>query len=385
MIGYALFDTAIGACGIAWGERGVVGALAPRRRTGRSPPAHRAADSRRARARAARSDPARGRVDPGALRGTPAGPLGRFSRHDGGGRLRPPRVRGRPAHSRRAKRPPTASSPRGSAIEPSPARWARRSPGIPFRSSSPATACWPPEAGTEASPRPEGSGPSFGSWRSRALERPGSRRSFLDPESFGPGTIRGPKVARSHRTKRIDPDKLLDRSWRGHLRLRAESGLPPGGQNRGRSASGSPWRCRSRCCASSSCFDSTKKPSCELVGCVADCVALAGIVEGRNPRVLLLDRRCGATPRSTSSASFAPLTRERASCCFRRSRPMKRSSARCARARPGVIPTQCDYATLVRAIRAVSRGEIWANRRLTARALERSIRAGPIPRIPKTN
>jgi methylated-DNA-[protein]-cysteine S-methyltransferase len=29
MIGYTLFDTAIGACGIAWGERGVIGLWLP--------------------------------------------------------------------------------------------------------------------------------------------------------------------------------------------------------------------------------------------------------------------------------------------------------------------------------------------------------------------
>jgi DNA-binding NarL/FixJ family response regulator len=114
----------------------------------------------------------------------------------------------------------------------------------------------------------------------------------------------------------------------------------------------------------------------ELVGCVADYAALAGIVERRNPRVLLLDREL----RGDATEHFVRQLRD--------SHPGTRvlllspqssddALERALRAgTAGVVPTQCAYATLLRAIRAVSRGEIWANRRLTAQALEHSFGAG---------
>jgi DNA-binding NarL/FixJ family response regulator len=110
----------------------------------------------------------------------------------------------------------------------------------------------------------------------------------------------------------------------------------------------------------------------ELVGCVADCAALAEIVKGRDPRVLLLDRevhadatehfvrQLRASHPETRVLLLSPNSFDEAL-----ERALRAGSA-------GVVPAQCEYATLVRAIRAVSRGEIWANRRLTAQALERS-------------
>src|SRR5919204_3546793 len=53
-IGFAVFDTALGACGIAWGERGVVGVQLP------------AADARATRARLRRRFPDAGATAPPA-------------------------------------------------------------------------------------------------------------------------------------------------------------------------------------------------------------------------------------------------------------------------------------------------------------------------------
>jgi len=114
----------------------------------------------------------------------------------------------------------------------------------------------------------------------------------------------------------------------------------------------------------------------ELVGCVADCVALEKIVAGRNPRVLLLEREV----RGDATEHF--VRRLRASHPETRVLLLSAQSSDDALERAllagtaGVIPAQCEYATLLRAIRAVSRGEIWANRRLTAQALEHSYGAG---------
>ena len=49
--GFALFDTAIGACGIAWGERGLVGVQLPEASAARTAGAHAAALSGHARGR----------------------------------------------------------------------------------------------------------------------------------------------------------------------------------------------------------------------------------------------------------------------------------------------------------------------------------------------
>jgi len=110
----------------------------------------------------------------------------------------------------------------------------------------------------------------------------------------------------------------------------------------------------------------------QLVGCVAAEAEIAAIVERQKPRVLILDRevRADATESFVRKLRAAhPGTRVLLLC----PRPSDDAFERALRAgTAGVVATQCDYATLLRAIRAVARGEIWANRRLTAQALERS-------------
>ena len=114
----------------------------------------------------------------------------------------------------------------------------------------------------------------------------------------------------------------------------------------------------------------------ELVGCVAVEAEIAGIVARQRPRVLLLDsevRRDGAESLGRQLRAAHPETR----VLLLSPQPSDDALERALRAgMAGIVPTQCDYATLVRAIRAVSRGEIWANRRLTAHALERSFATG---------
>ena len=153
--GFALFETPIGACGVAWSEAGLLATRLP------EPPIRRA----RASWRGAFAG-LRGGAD--AAGRSPA-IAERIAAHLGGGADRLCRCRARltaasargsaasiapPRRSRSARPGPMARWPRRSAGRRRRRRWGRRSAAIPGRSSFPATASSPPTAGPAASPRP---------------------------------------------------------------------------------------------------------------------------------------------------------------------------------------------------------------------------------------
>jgi len=110
----------------------------------------------------------------------------------------------------------------------------------------------------------------------------------------------------------------------------------------------------------------------QLVGCVHDASELVRTAKRHSPRVLLLDttvQREGAGRMVLGlRASFRGMR-----ILLLSSQPSDDDLQRALRCgASGIVPTQCDYAMLLRAIHAVARGELWANRRATARALERS-------------
>jgi DNA-binding NarL/FixJ family response regulator len=117
----------------------------------------------------------------------------------------------------------------------------------------------------------------------------------------------------------------------------------------------------------------SNEPALELVACVDGGPELREVVERRKPAVLLLDEELHG------DASDRFIRRLRVAAPEVRvllisARPTEEGLTRTLRAGgAGVVPTQGDYAMLVRAIRAVSRGEVWANRRFISRALEGSL------------
>ena len=170
--GFALFDTAIGRCGIAWGDRGVAGAAAPREaaRRRRAPgccggsPTRREAPPPREVQRALDAIAA-------LLRGEAQRPLGRS-------RSTWRACRRFTAASTRSRAPSRPARPfygerraRGWARRARRARSGRRSAATLSRSSCPATACSRRAARWAASPPTAASRRSSACWPSRAAGR----------------------------------------------------------------------------------------------------------------------------------------------------------------------------------------------------------------------
>jgi two-component system response regulator DegU len=115
-----------------------------------------------------------------------------------------------------------------------------------------------------------------------------------------------------------------------------------------------------------------REPSLEVVACVDSGPAVVETLKRYEPQVLLLDDEvhgpgCERFVRKLRAA--APATR----ILLLSAHPtddLLEATLRAGGA--GVVPAQGEYAMLLRALRAVSRGELWANRRLIARALEQA-------------
>ena len=113
-----------------------------------------------------------------------------------------------------------------------------------------------------------------------------------------------------------------------------------------------------------------KEPELELVACVEGGSAVVEMLKRHRPRVLLLDEDVHGFRSERSVRQFRDAARDTRVLLLspRPSDDLLEATLRAGGA--GIVPTQGDYAMLLRAIRAVSRGELWANRRLIARALE---------------
>ena len=97
--GFALFDTAIGRCGVAWGERGVAGVQLPEvGRAGNAGP-HASTISRRRGSASTARGAARHRPHRGAVARRDERSFDHRARHGPSAGLPPSRLRGRPRHS----------------------------------------------------------------------------------------------------------------------------------------------------------------------------------------------------------------------------------------------------------------------------------------------
>jgi DNA-binding NarL/FixJ family response regulator len=115
-----------------------------------------------------------------------------------------------------------------------------------------------------------------------------------------------------------------------------------------------------------------KEPELELVASAETASAVADMVQRHQPRVLLLDEDLHGSRSERFLGQLRGAARN-TRVLLLSSRPsdaLLEATLRGGGA--GIVPTQGDYSMLLRAIRAVSRGELWANRRLIARALERA-------------
>jgi DNA-binding NarL/FixJ family response regulator len=112
------------------------------------------------------------------------------------------------------------------------------------------------------------------------------------------------------------------------------------------------------------------EPGLRVVGQARDEDGICLLMEAEHPRVLLLDYEGlgpngeGMIPRLRRSS---PVTR----ILVLATRSSDETVERVLRAgAAGLVGKQLEFATLVRAIRAVAAGELWANRRVTAQAVE---------------
>lgn len=119
-----------------------------------------------------------------------------------------------------------------------------------------------------------------------------------------------------------------------------------------------------------------KEKRLELVGCANDPTTVFEMVTSRTPRVLLLDvelHRAGVERLLRKIRTISRETRILLIASVPSDETLEQALLSGA---SGIVATQGDYAMLLRAIHAVARGEVWANRHVTARALERLCEAG---------
>jgi DNA-binding NarL/FixJ family response regulator len=112
------------------------------------------------------------------------------------------------------------------------------------------------------------------------------------------------------------------------------------------------------------------EPSLKVVGQARDEDQITRLLSKENPQVLLFDYE-GLGPNGESMIPrlrrMAPATR----ILVLATRSSDETVERVLRAgASGLVGKQLEFATLTRAIRAVGAGELWANRRTTARAVE---------------
>lgn len=114
----------------------------------------------------------------------------------------------------------------------------------------------------------------------------------------------------------------------------------------------------------------SKEPGLELVGQASDENAIRDLLMAQRPRVLLFDYEALGP---NGESMIARLRREASSTRFLvlATRSGADTVERVLRAgAAGLVGKELDLATLVRAIRSVAGGEVWANRLVTAHALE---------------
>ena len=114
------------------------------------------------------------------------------------------------------------------------------------------------------------------------------------------------------------------------------------------------------------------EPGFTIAGQVRDEEGVRSILIKDKPRVLLLDYEgLGPNADGLIPPVFGGRPRQPAFSSSRRARGTRRSSGSCGSGSSGLVAKQQGFAALVRAIRVVAAGELWANRRVTARAMER--------------
>jgi DNA-binding NarL/FixJ family response regulator len=113
------------------------------------------------------------------------------------------------------------------------------------------------------------------------------------------------------------------------------------------------------------------EPGFRVVGGAGDESAALELVEKSRPQILLFDYEALGPNGESAIARFrrgAPTTR----VLVLATRSGPETVERVLRAgAAGLVGKESDFATIVRALRSVGAGEIWANRRVTALALER--------------
>jgi len=130
------------------------------------------------------------------------------------------------------------------------------------------------------------------------------------------------------------------------------------------------------------CRQLNAEPGFVVVGKASNEDQIGEVLAKENPQVLVFDYE-GLGPNGESSVHrlrrAAPTTR----ILILASRSSDETVQRVLRAgASGLVGKQLEFAVLVRAIRAVAAGEVWANRRATSLALE--ILTGPSERVSKS-
>jgi DNA-binding NarL/FixJ family response regulator len=115
-----------------------------------------------------------------------------------------------------------------------------------------------------------------------------------------------------------------------------------------------------------------KERELELVGYANAPAAVVEMVSSQSPRVLLLDAELHRAGVERLVRQVRAISRETRVLLISSVLSEDALEHALIAGASGIVATQDDYAMLLRAIHAVARGEVWANRRATARALERS-------------